>query len=201
MKKKLLFGILSITLCITVLGCFIACQKAPDTDNDGVGDNYGATIEYEHEHSYDSYWTSDEVYHWQKATCEHDNEKQNLQSHNFDGNMVCITCGYVRSHTHSLIKISSVSPTCNAAGNMECWQCKECKKYYFDYNCSSEISDIEIKATGHTVSDWIIDVNSNCLNAGLKHKECEVCKTVLQMQSIEKAEHRFRDCIVDEEPT
>ena len=199
MKKKILYVVLSIIICLICLICFIACQIVSDDENNKGDDN--VPTEYGHVHTFESAWTFDETYHWHKATCEHENEKQGLQEHNFDSEKTCITCGYVKPHTHLLIHISSVESTCTTAGNMECWQCRECKKYFSDVNCSAEITDIEISEMGHTVSDWIVDIELSCLTAGVKHKECEVCKTVLQIQNIDKVEHTVSDWIVDVEPS
>ena len=43
-----------------------------------------------------------------------------------------------------------------------------------------------LKATGHTVSDWITDKEPTFTEGGTQHKECTVCKAELQTAIIEK---------------
>ena len=43
---------------------------------------------------------------------------------------------------------------------------------------------IHYNATGHTSSDWITDKNATVNAAGSKHKECTVCKAVLEKETI-----------------
>ena len=56
--KKLLIVILSVVACVCFAVGFTAC---------GVDDNKNDA----HVHTYSTEWTSDETYHWHKATCEH----------------------------------------------------------------------------------------------------------------------------------
>ena len=44
----------------------------------------------------------------------------------------------------------------------------------------------------HTVSDWIIDNIATCMNVGSKHKECTVCKEVLETASIPAFGHNYK---------
>lgn len=52
-------------------------------------------------------------------------------------------------------------------------------------NCDGTVAD---KAE-HTASDWIIDKEATQTETGSKHKECTVCKRVLETQEIEKLPH------------
>jgi|GEM_PF-6104173 len=75
--KKLLIVILSViaSVCFTV--GFTGCGKEEQPS--------------EHVHTYSTEWTSDETYHWHKATCEHGNEIADKAEHNFvDGK--CSVC-------------------------------------------------------------------------------------------------------------
>ena len=51
---------------------------------------------------------------------------------------------------------------------------------------NTELTELPIhyNATGHTSSDWIIDKNATVDAAGAKHKECTVCKVVLEKATI-----------------
>ncbi len=90
-RKKALFVVLLISICIATSFCFMACQISQD---DGNQNNSGSGSNVTHVHKYSSLWTYDEDYHWHKATCEHKDEKGSYAEHNFDKNLVCRTCGY-----------------------------------------------------------------------------------------------------------
>jgi hypothetical protein len=51
-----------------------------------------------------------------------------------------------------------------------------------------DIQIASISATGHTESDWIIDIEPTIDAEGSKHKECTVCGKVLETESIPKLE-------------
>lgn len=54
-------------------------------------------------------------------------------------------------------------------------------------DCEDVIEKGEVlKATGHTVSDWITDKEPTFTESGIQHKECTVCKAELQTAIIEK---------------
>ena len=74
MKKVLTAMLTALTLACTATG-LIGCSDP-------------------HVHTYASEYTYDSVRHWQKSTCEHDQQTANNEEHNFvDG--VCSVCGYV----------------------------------------------------------------------------------------------------------
>lgn len=50
--------------------------------------------------------------------------------------------------------------------------------------CGDSYVDSYVDALGHTASDWIVDKAAQIGIAGLKHKECTVCKTVLETAEI-----------------
>lgn len=98
MKKFILtHKLLSIIiLCVVVVGA--ACAIV-------------LPIALKHKHTYANEWSTNEEYHWHKATCEHTDEKKNYEKHNFGDWVVdipagygttgidkstCSTCGYVR---------------------------------------------------------------------------------------------------------
>lgn len=46
-----------------------------------------------HEHTFDTKWTTDEIYHWHEATCEHTDLVSEKAEHIFE-NDICIICDY-----------------------------------------------------------------------------------------------------------
>ena len=76
-------------------------------------------------------------------------------------------------HTHSYTSKVTKPATCTEDGV----KAKTCA------NCNDKITE-SIPKTGHTSSDWIIDKNAAINVKGSKHKECTVCKTVLETADI-----------------
>ena len=99
------------------------------------------------------------------------------------------------SHVHELgTKHEAVEATCVSAGTKEYYDCAGCdKKIDAEKNI---IYNLVIPATGkHTSSDWITDKEATSTSEGSKHKECTVCKTVLETETIPKLDS------VDPEPS
>lgn len=46
-----------------------------------------------HEHTFDDKWTSNELSHWHKATCEHTDLTKDLSEHTFNADGICSVCG------------------------------------------------------------------------------------------------------------
>jgi len=75
-------------------------------------------------------------------------------------------------HEHSYTKTVLSNATCTTAGTVK-------------YTCSCGDSYTEtIPATGHKSSGWIVDKAASIGVKGSKHKECTVCKKVLEMAEI-----------------
>ena len=75
-------------------------------------------------------------------------------------------------HEHSYTKTILSNATCTTAGTLK-------------YTCSCGDSYTEtIPATGHKSSGWIIDKTASIGVKGSKHKECTVCKKVLETAEI-----------------
>lgn len=52
---------------------------------------------------------------------------------------------------------------------------------------AAQTKDVQTKeAAGHTAGDWIVDKEATVANAGSRHRECTVCGTVLQTETIAK---------------
>ena len=75
-------------------------------------------------------------------------------------------------HEHSYTKTVLSNATCSTAGTVK-------------YTCSCGDSYTEtIPATGHKSSGWIVDKTASIGVKGSKHKECTVCKKVLETAEI-----------------
>ena len=78
----------------------------------------------------------------------------------------------ILEHTHSYTSKVTKPATCTENG-VKTYTC-ECGDSYTE----------TIPAAGHISSDWIIDKNAAINVKGSKHKECTVCKTVLETADI-----------------
>lgn len=65
----------------------------------------------------------------------------------------------------------------------------------YEYKCTicNEIEISTIKATGHKLSDWIIDTEPTCVLDGMKHKECLNCHTKLEEEIVPATGHNFKN--------
>lgn len=90
---------------------------------------------------------------------------------------LCVKCGAVLAEalSHSY-KATVTAPTCEKMG-FTTYTCAACgDSYKGDYT----------DATGHKAGDWIVDKAATTYAQGQKHKECTVCKKVLETAVIEK---------------
>ncbi len=90
---------------------------------------------------------------------------------------VCADCGAVLKKPlgHSY-KATVTAPTCEKMG-FTTYTCAACgDSYKSDYT----------NPTGHKAGDWIVDKAATTYAQGQKHKECTVCKKVLETAVIEK---------------
>ena len=79
---------------------------------------------------------------------------------------------YAPNHTHSYTSIITKQPTCTATGVRT-----------FTCSCGDSYTET-IPATGHKSSGWIVDKAASIGVKGSKHKECTVCKKVLETAEI-----------------
>ncbi|MBE6752385.1 MAG: hypothetical protein E7556_07655, partial [Ruminococcaceae bacterium] len=92
----------------------------------------------------------------------------------------CTVCGkmtvnqqILKAKGHTTIVTNKKVATCTEAGYSGDSYCSVCK-------LSTKGSVIPAK--GHTESDWVIDKQPTETEKGSKHKECTVCKTILQTE-------------------
>ena len=126
------------------------------------------------EHSY-------EIVETVEATCEENGYTKyvcTLCSYEYMGDIVIAT-----GHDH--VETSRTEATCITKGEIV-------------YTCAcGDIITEEIDYVDHIASDWIVDVAATCV-AGSQHKECTVCHTTLETETIAPVlDHVAGDWIVD----
>ncbi|WP_295212147.1 hypothetical protein [Ruminococcus sp.] len=93
----------------------------------------------------------------------------------------CKSCGdkiteAIPAKGHTIVIDNAVAATCTTAGRTEGSHCSVCGAITQE--------QVAIKATGHKSSAWITDKAATIGVKGKKHKECTVCKTVLETADI-----------------
>ena len=111
---------------------------------------------------------------------------------------VCSDCGYstyeeIPAYGHTEVIDKGEPATCIKPGITDGKHCSACNTVLV----KQEI----IPATGHTPSDWIVDMAADCTTAGERHKECTVCKEVIVSETVAKLEHQPSDWIIDSQAT
>ncbi len=76
MKKKLLTTMLALVMSVSVATAMVGCDNGDD----------------EHTHTYATEWTTDDMYHWHAATCEHTTEVSKKAEHNWGTDDRCTVC-------------------------------------------------------------------------------------------------------------
>ena len=80
---------------------------------------------------------------------------------------------------HTPVTDAAIPASCKDTDLTEGSHCSACNKVLVAQTISPKTDD-------HLSSDWIIDVEATCKAEGEKHKECTVCKQVLESVKIEK---------------
>lgn len=78
--------------------------------------------------------------------------------------------------SHSPETIAGKAPSCTETGLTDGSKCSTCGEILQ--------AQTSIPKIAHTASDWIVDKQPTTTETGSKHKECTVCKQVLDTQSI-----------------
>ncbi|MDE7087817.1 MAG: hypothetical protein K2O67_06465, partial [Clostridia bacterium] len=136
-------------------------------------------------HDYASAWTTDGSNHWH--VCNNGCGVKDSDGEHTGGTATCTqkaTCTvcstqYGELAAHDLVHHEAKSPKCTEVGWNAYDTCNNC-----DYT-----TYVEIAATGHTKSDWIVDDEPTCTEEGTKHKECTVCHTSLETGTIDMIPH------------
>lgn len=106
----------------------------------------------------------------------------------------CTACGDVRNadteieqltHTHKMINIAAVAPTCTKAGNITYYSCTECGGIFSDMAGNYALTEEEIilEATMHKFGPWIIEIPATCEAPGIWTKECEKCGEITTLEA------------------
>lgn len=84
---------------VHIFGDYISNNDAT-TEKDGTKSRFCSICNYEdkitdvgsriHVHTYSDAWTSDKNHHWHAATCQHENEKSNFESHKWNNGEITI---------------------------------------------------------------------------------------------------------------
>jgi predicted peroxiredoxin len=99
----------------------------------------------------------------------------------------CTVCGTIleiaeiEATGHTEVTDIAVEATCTSTGLTEGKHCSVCGTVL-------TAQDVVVKLE-HTASDWITDVASDCIQKGIKHTECTVCGTILEIAEIEATGH------------
>ena len=92
---------------------------------------------------------------------------------------------------HDIVHHEGKEATCTEAGWGAYDTCSRC-----DYTTYKEIP-----ATGHTLSEWIVDKPATCEEAESRHKECTVCHEVLKTEEIPAKGHAWGEWTQTKAPT
>ena len=82
-----------------------------------------------------------------------------------------------------LLHMEAFEGSCTEQGNIECWYCSGCGKYFADENCNEELPEKDV-FTGekHNWGDWQVMTDATCSTGGLQMRQCLDCKkTVLAL--------------------
>ena len=82
---------------------------------------------------------------------------------------------------HTEVVDKAVESTCSQAGLTEGLHCSVCGEVI--------VSQQKTAKKAHIESDWIIDKKATIKEEGKKHKECLVCKSTIQTETIPKSEY------------
>ena len=175
--KKLIFIILSLSfICLFVLSSCDSTDNNPPIDSnqqavEGTSDDSDATdAPIDCQHTFGEWNTVKE------ATCKEEGKRVRSCSICAEAEEEVIS----KSETHAIVADIAVSATCKDTGLTEGSHCSVCNKVLV-------AQTVVPKTEVHSSSSWIIDVEATCKSEGEMHKECNVCKQVLESKKIEKS--------------
>ena len=175
--KKLIFIILALSfICLFVLSsCDSTDNNLPIDSNqqavEGTSDDSDATdAPIDCQHTFGEWNTVKE------ANCKEEGKRVRSCSICAEAEEEVIS----KSETHAIVADIAVSATCKDTGLTEGSHCSVCNKVLV-------AQTVVPKTEVHSSSSWIIDVEATCKSEGEMHKECNVCKQVLESKKIEKS--------------
>ena len=140
----------------------------------------------EHTHSYGSEWKNDADNHWHECSC---GDKTDVAAHTASDWIIdtpatattsgskhkeCTVCGYTMAT--ETIPATGGSEHSHSYGSE--WK-NDATNHWHECSCGDK-DDV----AAHTASDWIIDTPATATADGTRHKECTVCKRVLETGTI-----------------
>ncbi|MBP3329738.1 MAG: Ig-like domain-containing protein [Clostridia bacterium] len=110
-----------------------------------------------------------------EATCTEDGS--------YDTAVYCTVCAEELSREttvlekgHKAVKTEALAATCTLDGNIEFYTCVVCDKLYSDEECTEEIFETKVPATGHTYSEeWVVTKEPTKMEKGSETNYCAVC--------------------------
>lgn len=121
-----------------------------------------------HEHTFSEEWEYSETLHWHEATCDHVDERKDIEAHVFDNNCDpdCNVCGYTRTPSDHVYD-HACDTTCN-----ECGHEREVEDHHYCSDC-----DTTCNHCGHTreVGEHVYDhaCDDQCNECGHKRTVAE----------------------------
>ena len=172
--KKLIFMILALSfICLFVLSSCDSTDNNPPIDSnqqavEGTSDDSDATdAPIDCQHTFGEWNTVKE------ATCKEEGKRVRSCSICAEAEEEVIS----KSETHAIVADIAVSATCKDTGLTEGSHCSVCNKVLV-------AQTVVPKTEVHSSSSWIIDVEATCKSEGEMHKECNVCKQVLESKKL-----------------
>ena len=93
---------------------------------------------------------------------------------------------------HKLTKIDAKAATCTEAGNIEYYECSDCKGKFADSNGTQSVENVEIPALGHSVpADGEYTVKPTCTTPGKATYKCLKCGVELKDIEIPALGHSY----------
>ena len=140
----------------------------------------------EHTHSYGSEWKNDADNHWHECSC---GDKKDTAAHTAGEWIIdtpatattsgskhkeCTVCGYTM--TTETIPATGGGEHTHSYGSE--WK-NDADNHWHECSCGDKKD-----TAAHTAGEWIIDTPATATTDGSKHKECTVCKRVLETGTI-----------------
>lgn len=141
----------------------------PDCVKPGIIENIVYCIHCNIEISRDSSEVDALGHAWRNATCTFP--------------QTCERCGATNGAPlgHNEVYQAAKAATCTTIGWQAYVTCSRC-----DYT-----TYVEIPATGHQPSDWIVDAAATYEKDGTKHKECTVCRVIIETSIVPMLKHSY----------
>ena len=89
------------------------------------------------------------------------------------------------THTHEAEHWKETAAICTEDGNVECWKCASCGKYFADEDCTEELSeaDVVIAASGHDLQHNTVGEGESLENGASEYWQCSSCGKVFSDQA------------------